>query len=161
MFKISYYQSSNFRFQCYFVGRCITFVAEWLHNCTNLLLGQQFWQSTFSETNDPPNKSSSPSSPPHLCQPQKAIFMASWTKECTCEQQQNTRFPSRVDKRGIFQNTLGVPMGSSGFGGRSLGETGWDGAWALTFSLVCFLGGVFWLYSWVEPPSSWFFWVCL
>lgn len=73
------------------------------------------------------------------------------TKDCTCEQQQNTRFPSRVDKRSVFQNTLGVPMGSSGFGGRSLGESRDDsrGLMLLNLGLVCvfFWGGMFfWLY---------------
>lgn len=69
-------------------------------------------------------------------------------KDCTCEQQQNTRLPSRVDKRSVFQNTLGLPMGSSGFGGRSLGES--KGCFT---GMDVFLGGrggdVFW------PPFLW------
>ena len=104
--------------------------------------------ATFSENKwSPPLKNRSNPSSPTFTNPKSHLYAFFRTKDCTCEQQQNTRIPSRVDKRSVFQNTLGVPMGSSGFGRRSLGESRDDsrGLMFLNLGLVCvfFWGDVF------------------
>lgn len=125
------------------------------------------WRSKSSPVKEcmatpPPEKPLKPCFPTTFTNPKSHLYGFLGPKDCTCEQQQNTRFPSRVDKRSVFQNTLGVPMGSSGFGGRSLGESRDDsrGLMLLNLGLVCvFFGGMCFLtiYSCAEPS----FWWCL